>query len=55
MTVEENVGFPLKMFTNNSKSEIDDRVNIVLKRVNLINAHSKMPSEISGGMQKELL
>ena len=54
MTVEENVGFPLKMFTNNSKSEIQDRVNFVLKRVNLIDANGKYPSEISGGMQKRV-
>jgi phospholipid/cholesterol/gamma-HCH transport system ATP-binding protein len=54
MTVEENVGFPLKMFTNNSKSEIQDRVNFVLKRVNLIDAHGKFPAEISGGMQKRV-
>ena len=50
MTVAENVGFPLKMFTNNSK----DRVDFVLKRVNLIDAHHKLPSEISGGMQKRV-
>lgn len=54
MTVEENVGFPLKMFTNSSPSEIRDRVNFVLKRVNLVNAHHKLPSEISGGMQKRV-
>jgi phospholipid/cholesterol/gamma-HCH transport system ATP-binding protein len=54
MTVAENVGFPLKMFTNNSQSEIEDRVNFVLKRVNLINADAKLPSEISGGMQKRV-
>jgi phospholipid/cholesterol/gamma-HCH transport system ATP-binding protein len=54
MTVEENVGFPLKMFTSNSKSEIQDRVDFVLKRVNLIDAHHKLPSEISGGMQKRV-
>ena len=54
MTVAENVGFPLKMFTNNSQSEIEDRVNFVLKRVNLINADLKLPSEISGGMQKRV-
>ena len=54
MTVAENIGFPLKMFTDNSKSEIDDRVNFVLKRVNLINADYKLPSEISGGMQKRV-
>lgn len=54
MTVAENVAFPLKMFTKNSKSEIDDRVDFVLKRVNLIDAHQKLPSEISGGMQKRV-
>jgi phospholipid/cholesterol/gamma-HCH transport system ATP-binding protein len=54
MTVEENVGFPLKMFTNNLKSEIQDRVNFVLKRVNLIDANGKYPAEISGGMQKRV-
>lgn len=54
MTVEENVGFPLKMFTNNSKSEIQERVNFVLKRVNLVDAHDKFPAEISGGMQKRV-
>ncbi len=54
MTVEENVGFPLKMFTDHSRSENMDRVNAVLKRVNLIDAHHKYPSEISGGMQKRV-
>jgi phospholipid/cholesterol/gamma-HCH transport system ATP-binding protein len=54
MTVSENVGFPLKMFTNNSNSENQDRVDFVLKRVNLIDAHHKLPSEISGGMQKRV-
>jgi phospholipid/cholesterol/gamma-HCH transport system ATP-binding protein len=54
MTVAENVGFPLKMFTNNSKSEIQDRVDFVLKRVNLVDAHKKFPAEISGGMQKRV-
>jgi phospholipid/cholesterol/gamma-HCH transport system ATP-binding protein len=54
MSVEDNVGFPLKMFTNKSKNEIRDRVNVVLNRVNLINANHKLPSEISGGMQKRV-
>lgn len=54
MTVEENVGFPLKMFTKNTKSEIKDRVDFVLQRVNLVGAHTKLPSEISGGMQKRV-
>ena len=54
MTVAENVCFPLKMFTNNNRSETNDRVDFVLKRVNLIDAHNKLPSEISGGMQKRV-
>lgn len=54
MTVEENVGFPLKMFTNKSKAEIKERANFVIDRVKLINANHKKPSEISGGMQKRV-
>ena len=46
MTVEENIGFPLKMFTNKSPSEIKERVNFVIDRVNLVNANHKKPSEI---------
>jgi phospholipid/cholesterol/gamma-HCH transport system ATP-binding protein len=42
------------MFTKQSKSEMEDRVNFVLKRVNLPDAHLKMPSEASGGMQKRV-
>jgi len=54
MTIAENVMFPLRMFTNQSISEMQDRVNFVLKRVNLEDAHNKMPSEASGGMQKRV-
>ncbi len=54
MTVEENVMFPLKMLTKTNKSEMKDRVHEVLKRVNLTNADNKLPSEISGGMQKRV-
>ena len=54
MTIAENVMFPLIMFTKQSKREMEDRVDFVLKRVNLPNAHSKMPSEASGGMQKRV-
>jgi phospholipid/cholesterol/gamma-HCH transport system ATP-binding protein len=52
LTVEENVRFPLDMFTKMSLSEKKDRVNEVLKRVNLSNANHKFPSQLSGGMQK---
>jgi len=54
MTVEGNVMFPLDMFTKQPKSDMLDRVNFVLKRVNLENANHKYPSEISGGMQKRV-
>ena len=54
MTVEENIAFPMKMFTNTHTDEIRDRANIVIKRVNLINANNKLPSEISGGMKKRV-
>ncbi len=55
MTVEENVMFPLEMFTNQSRSEMEDRANIVLNRVNLTDdAHKKFPAEISGGMKKRV-
>lgn len=54
MTIAENVMFPLRMFSKKSKSEMEDRVDFVLKRVNLIDAHNKMPSEASGGMQKRV-
>lgn len=54
MTIAQNIMFPLKMFTKQSKSEMEDRVNVVLKRVNLPDAHKKMPSEASGGMQKRV-
>ena len=54
MTIAENVIFPLRMFTKMSKSEMQDRVDFVLNRVNLSDAHHKMPSEASGGMQKRV-
>ena len=54
MTVEENIMFPVQMFTNNHEDEIRDRVNQVIKRVNLVNANEKYPDEISGGMKKRV-
>jgi len=52
MSVEENIMFPMQMFTKKIDSEIRDRANIAIKRVNLINANTKFPDEISGGMKK---
>ena len=54
MTVEGNVMFPLDMFTKQPLSEMRDRVNFVLKRVSLVNANHKFPSELSGGMKKRV-
>ncbi|PIQ18900.1 MAG: ABC transporter ATP-binding protein, partial [Flavobacteriaceae bacterium CG18_big_fil_WC_8_21_14_2_50_34_36] len=54
MNIEENVMFPLRMFGKSNKSEMLDRVNEVLKRVNLENVNKKLPAEISGGMQKRV-
>ncbi|MDN3596390.1 ABC transporter ATP-binding protein [Zunongwangia endophytica] len=54
MTVKENVMFPLKMFTKMKKAKMEERVSLVLERVNLVGADDKFPSEISGGMQKRV-
>jgi phospholipid/cholesterol/gamma-HCH transport system ATP-binding protein len=54
MDVEENVMFPLNMFTRQTLAEKLDRVNFVLKRVNLENVNRLMPSELSGGMRKRV-
>lgn len=54
LTVEQNVRFPLDMFTENSPQEKNARVNFCLKRVNIINANKLFPSELSGGMKKRV-
>ena len=54
MTVEENILFPLDMFTKMSPSEKRKRANEVLARVNLVDANKKYPAEISGGMKKRV-
>ena len=54
MTVEENIGFPLNMFTNKTSKEKLVRINEVLERVNLEGVNDQYPSEISGGMQKRV-
>lgn len=54
MTVEENIVFPLNMFTNQSTSEKLDRVNFCLKRVNLEGKNKLFPAELSGGMKKRV-
>ena len=54
LTVEENVMFPLKMFTDFSKEEMRDRANECLKQVNIENKNHLLPSETSGGQQKRI-
>ena len=54
MNIEQNVLFPLKMFSDFSSKEMLNRVNFCLKRVNLENVNHLYPSEISGGMKKRV-
>lgn len=54
MTVEQNIMFPLEMFSNMHKAERLKRVNEVLARVNLEGVNKKFPAEISGGMKKRV-
>jgi len=54
MTVEENVRFPLDMFTTMSYEEKLERVNFCLDRVNIVNSNRLVPSELSGGMKKRV-
>jgi phospholipid/cholesterol/gamma-HCH transport system ATP-binding protein len=54
LTVEENIRFPLDMFTKDSTATKMKRVNEVLERVNLTGTNKKFPSEISGGMKKRV-
>jgi len=54
MSVEENIMFPLSMFTNKTEEEKLERVNFCLKRVNLEGKNNLLPSELSGGMTKRV-
>jgi phospholipid/cholesterol/gamma-HCH transport system ATP-binding protein len=54
LTVEENIRFPLDMFTHMNAKERLERVNYCLERVNLTGNNKKYPSELSGGMQKRV-
>ncbi|MCT4601360.1 MAG: ABC transporter ATP-binding protein [Marinifilum sp.] len=54
LNVEENVRFPLNMFSTMSEKEKDNRVAFCLDRVNIKNANHLYPAEISGGMQKRV-
>lgn len=54
MTVEQNIIFPLQMFTEMSKAEKLDRANFCLERVNLAGRNKLYPAELSGGMKKRV-
>src|SRR5215211_4461909 len=54
LTVEENIVFPLDMFTNWTRKKKLERVNEVLNRVNLEGVNKKFPAELSGGMMKRV-
>lgn len=54
MTVEENITFPLQMFSEMSKSERIERANFCLERVNLEGRNKLFPAELSGGMKKRV-
>jgi phospholipid/cholesterol/gamma-HCH transport system ATP-binding protein len=54
MTVEENIMFPLNLFTTQSKAEKRERANFCLERVNLKDKNKLYPSELSGGMKKRV-
>ena len=54
MSIEQNVRFPLDMFTNMTRKEKEDQVNYCLERVSLAGVNKKYPSEASGGMQKRV-
>jgi phospholipid/cholesterol/gamma-HCH transport system ATP-binding protein len=54
MTVEENIIFPLNLFTELSKAEKHERADFCLERVNLSGKNKLYPSELSGGMKKRV-
>jgi len=54
LTVEENVRFPLDMFSIMTPIEKQKQVDYCLERVNIVDANKLYPSEISGGMQKRV-
>jgi phospholipid/cholesterol/gamma-HCH transport system ATP-binding protein len=53
-TVEENVIYPLDMFTEKTKEEKREKANFCLKRVNMVDSNKLYPSELSGGMKKRV-
>jgi phospholipid/cholesterol/gamma-HCH transport system ATP-binding protein len=54
LTVEENVLFPLDMFTHQNRKEKLDRANFCLERVRVTGSNGMFPAELSGGMKKRV-
>ncbi|MFI5222362.1 MAG: ABC transporter ATP-binding protein [Bacteroidia bacterium] len=54
LTVEQNISFPLKMFTQMNEEQMREQVNFCLQRVNLSNVNHLYPSSLSGGMKKRV-
>jgi phospholipid/cholesterol/gamma-HCH transport system ATP-binding protein len=54
LSAEENVIFPLSMFTNMTRKEMQMRADFCLERVNMLGKNKLYPSECSGGMQKRI-
>ena len=54
LSVEENIMFPLNMFTKFNLKEKKERVNFCLSKVNLEKTNNLFPSELSGGMTKRV-
>jgi phospholipid/cholesterol/gamma-HCH transport system ATP-binding protein len=54
LSVIENVMFPLQMFANMARSEMEDRAHECLRRVNIVDKDQLFPAELSGGMQKRV-
>ena len=54
LSVEENVRFPLDMFSDMNEDDKRARVKFCLDRVDIKKAHKLHPAEISGGMQKRV-
>lgn len=54
MTIEENVKFALRVFSNQTAKEMEKRVDFCLDRVNLHGIKTLYPDEISGGMKKRV-
>lgn len=53
-TVEENVRYPLDMFTDMPYDEKKERTRFCLERVDMAGSNDLYPAELSGGMRKRV-